>query len=43
MSDPENAPMEQTNPQINATLEVVIERILPGGLGLAHAQGRTYW
>ena len=25
----------------NATLEVEIERILPGGAGLAHAAGRT--
>src|SRR4051794_20929334 len=24
-----------------ATVEVTIERILPGGLGLAHAEGRT--
>jgi 23S rRNA (uracil1939-C5)-methyltransferase len=32
-------PREQK--QSNATVEVLIERILPGGLGLAHADGRT--
>src|SRR2546429_172381 len=32
-------PREQK--QSSATLEVTIERILPGGLGLAHADGRT--
>src|SRR5437660_567859 len=32
-------PREQK--QSRATLEVTIERILPGGLGLAHADGRT--
>lgn len=32
-------PLEQK--QSNATVEVLIERILPGGLGLAHADGRT--
>src|SRR5215212_7638260 len=26
---------------VGATLEVTIERILPGGLGLTHAQGQT--
>jgi 23S rRNA (uracil1939-C5)-methyltransferase len=33
--------MEQTNAKSDETFEVVIERILPGGLGLAHAGGRT--
>ena len=33
--------MEQRNAQTDETLEVVIERILPGGLGLAHAESRT--
>lgn len=33
--------MEQRNAQSDETFEVVIERILPGGLGLAHADGRT--
>jgi 23S rRNA (uracil1939-C5)-methyltransferase len=32
-------PQEQK--QSNAPVEVLIERILPGGLGLAHADGRT--
>ena len=27
--------------EVNATLEVQVERILPGGMGLAHAGGRT--
>lgn len=34
--------MEQRNDQGDETFEVVIERILPGGLGLAHAPGRTF-
>ena len=33
--------MEQRNDQTDETFEVVIERIIPGGLGLAHADGRT--
>ena len=33
--------MEQRNDQSDETFEVVIERILPGGLGLAHADSRT--
>jgi 23S rRNA (uracil1939-C5)-methyltransferase len=33
--------MEQINAQSDETFEVVIERILPGGLGLAHADSRT--
>ena len=33
--------MEQRTAQSNETFEVVIERILPGGLGLTHADGRT--
>lgn len=33
--------MEQTNGHNDETFEVVIERILPGGPGLAHADGRT--
>lgn len=33
--------MEQRNDQTDETFEVVIERILPGGLGLAHADSRT--
>ncbi|MGZ5436727.1 MAG: class I SAM-dependent RNA methyltransferase [Pyrinomonadaceae bacterium] len=33
--------MEQRNPETDETFEVVIERILPGGLGLAHADSRT--
>ncbi|MDX6612300.1 MAG: rRNA (uracil1939-C5)-methyltransferase [Blastocatellia bacterium] len=32
--------IEET-PEIRETLEVEIERILPGGVGLAHAEGRT--
>jgi 23S rRNA (uracil1939-C5)-methyltransferase len=31
----------QKHLQVGATLEVTIERILPGGLGLAHASGQT--
>jgi 23S rRNA (uracil1939-C5)-methyltransferase len=34
--------MEQRNDQGDETFEVVIERILPGGLGLAHSPGRTF-
>jgi len=33
--------MEQINANTDETFEVVIERILPGGLGLAHADSRT--
>ena len=33
--------MEQKNANSDETFEVVIERILPGGLGLAHADSRT--
>lgn len=33
--------MEPRNAERDETFEVVIERILPGGLGLAHADGRT--
>lgn len=33
--------MERRNAESGATFEVVIERNLPGGLGLAHADGRT--
>jgi 23S rRNA (uracil1939-C5)-methyltransferase len=33
--------MEQRNANSDETFEVVIERILPGGLGLAHAESRT--
>ena len=33
--------MEQINAQSDETFDVVIERILPGGLGLAHADSRT--
>jgi 23S rRNA (uracil1939-C5)-methyltransferase len=33
--------MEQINANTDETFEVVIERILPGGLGLAHANSRT--
>ena len=33
--------MEHRNAQSDETFEVVIERILPGGLGLAHAESRT--
>ena len=33
--------MEQRNDQSDETFEVVIERILPGGLGFAHADSRT--
>jgi 23S rRNA (uracil1939-C5)-methyltransferase len=33
--------MEQRNANSDETFEVVIERILPGGLGLAHAASRT--
>ena len=33
--------MEQRNANSDETFEVVIERILPGGLGLAHADSRT--
>ena len=33
--------MEQINANTDETFEVVIERIIPGGLGLAHADSRT--
>jgi 23S rRNA (uracil1939-C5)-methyltransferase len=33
--------MEQRNANSDETFEVVIERIIPGGLGLAHANSRT--
>ncbi|MGZ5437625.1 MAG: class I SAM-dependent RNA methyltransferase, partial [Pyrinomonadaceae bacterium] len=33
--------MEQINANTDETFEVVIERIIPGGLGLAHANSRT--
>jgi 23S rRNA (uracil1939-C5)-methyltransferase len=33
--------MESSNAQSDETFEVLIERILPGGLGLAHAENRT--
>jgi 23S rRNA (uracil1939-C5)-methyltransferase len=33
--------MEQMNANTDETFEVVIERIIPGGLGLAHADSRT--
>src|SRR5688572_24170247 len=33
--------MEQINANNDETFEVVIERIIPGGLGLAHADSRT--
>ena len=33
--------MDRTNNKTESTFEVVIERILPGGLGLAHADDRT--
>ncbi|HKO36724.1 MAG TPA: class I SAM-dependent RNA methyltransferase [Pyrinomonadaceae bacterium] len=33
--------MEQINANTDETVEVVIERIIPGGLGLAHADSRT--
>ena len=34
--------MEQINANTDETVEVVIERIIPGGLGLAHADSRTF-
>jgi len=33
--------LDRNQPSLPADLEVVVERILPGGLGLAHAEGST--